>query len=238
VTPQSGWWWDSKLNGTGFFVEYGGKSGHGMFVGGFLYDASGSATWLVSNGAMSGSTYTSNWLKVTGGQTLLGTYKAPNPSTSAGSMSMTFTDATRAVMTRPDGTAINLVRFPFTGSTTPVQPIAGAPQSGWWWAGSNLGGTGYGIEIQGSSVFIVAYVYDDAGNPVWYLATGSLTTPASYSGTWDVYAGGPQLTSPEGTYAAHKLTSATTMSLTFSDATHGTLTMGNVVIPIVRFQEF
>jgi hypothetical protein len=28
------------------------------------------------------------------------------------------------------------------------------------------------------------------------------------------------------------------MTLTFSDTTHGTLTMGNVVIPIVRFQEY
>lgn len=234
--PQPGWWWDPKLNGTGFFIEYGGKSSSGMFVGGFLYDASGDATWLVSTGQMTGPTYTGTWLKVSGGQTLLGPYQTPSTA-QAGNLNITFSDSTHGVMTRPDGTQINLQRFSFTGPT-PTPPEPGMPQNGWWWAGSALSGTGYGIEIQGLSVFIVAYVYDDAGDPVWYLATGNLTTPTSYSGTWDGYAGGPQLTSPEGPYSAHKVSSATPMTLTFSDATHGTLTMGSVTVPITRFQEF
>ncbi len=236
--PVSGWWWDSKLNGTGFFIEYGGKSGLGMFVGGFLYDASGNSTWLVSTGPISGTTYTSSWLKVSGGQTLTGTYKAPS-QTGAGNISVKFVDANDAVMTRPDGSQINLVRFSFSATQTPTPPVGGAPQSGWWWAGSAFSGTGYGIEIQGSAVFIVAYVYDGTGNPIWYLATGSLTSPTSYAGTWNIYAGGPQLTSPEGSYAAHPVNgSAVNMTLSFQDSTHGTLTMGSVSIPIVRFQEF
>lgn len=238
VVPQSGWWWDPKLNGTGFFIEQGGKSGTGMFVGGFLYDAAGNDTWLVSTGPLHGSTYINTWLKATGGQTLLGAYKAPT-LTNVGNMTIAFSDSTHAVMTRPDGTQVNLQRFGFTASPTPAPPETGAPQSGWWWAGTSLSGTGYGVEIQGSSVFIVAYVYDSSGNPVWYLATGALTSTTSYLGTWQLYAGGPQLTSPEGTYSAHPVTgSSVPMTLTFSDATHGTLTMGNVMIPIVRFQEF
>jgi hypothetical protein len=141
-------------------------------------------------------------------------------------------------MARPDGTQINLQRYSFTASATPATPVTGAPQSGWWWAGPALSGTGYGIEIQGSSVFIVAYVYDNAGNPVWRLATGALTSPSVYSGTWDVYAGGPQLTSLEGSYGARDTGPVSPMTLTFSDATHGTLTMGNVTLPIARFQQF
>ena len=238
--PVSGWWWDSKLNGTGFFVEYGGKSGVGMFVGGFLYDASGNSAWLVSTGPISSATYTSTWLKVTGGQTLTGTYKAPT-NTSVGSVKLQFTDANNAVMTRPDGTQINLTRFSFSAlpPALPTAPVGGAPQSGWWWAGATLSGTGYGIEIQGSNVFVVAYVYDASGNPIWYLATGSLTSPTSYSGTWQIYKGGPQLTSPEGNYVANPVAgSAVNMTLSFQDSTHGTLTMGSTVIPIVRFQEF
>ncbi|HYL18483.1 MAG TPA: hypothetical protein VEV20_07365, partial [Burkholderiales bacterium] len=208
------------------------------FVGGFLYDAAGNDTWLVSTGPLHGSTYTSTWLKVTGGQTLTGPYKAPS-NTSAGNLTIAFPDATHAVMTRPDGTLINLQRFTFTASPTPAPPETGTPQSGWWWAGASLSGTGYGIEIQGNAVFIVAYVYDSSGNPVWYLATGTLTSATSYSGTWQLYAGGPQLTSPEGTYSAHPVSaSSVPMTLTFSDATHGTLTMGSTVIPIVRFQDF
>jgi hypothetical protein len=235
--PQSGWWWDSKLNGIGFFIEYGGNSGTGMFIGSFLYDAGGNATWLVSTGPINAATYTGSWLKVTGGQTLTGPYKTP-AAQAAGNISLTFSDSTHAIMVRPDGTQVNLQRFSF--STTPIPaPEAGAPESGWWWAGASLSGTGYGIEIQGAAVFIVAYVYDSGGNPVWYLATGALTAPNSYSGSWDVYAGGPQLLSPEGTYAAHKVSGASVpMSLVFTDATHGTLTMGSVVIPITRFQSF
>jgi PKD repeat protein len=237
VVPQTGWWWDPNLSGTGFFIEYGGKSATGLFVGGYVYDANGNNTWLVSTGPMSGSTYNSTWLKMSGGQTLLGPYKAPAPSTYS-NLSITFSDPTHAVMTRPDGTQINLVRFSFSMTSTPAPPEAGTPQNGWWWGGMSLSGTGYGIEIQGNAVFIVAYVYDDAGNPVWYLATGNLTTPMQYSGTWDMYANGPQLTSPEATYHATKTGSASPMSLTFSDATHGTLTMGSISIPITRLQEF
>jgi len=238
--PESGWWWDSKLNGTGFFVEYGGNSGKGLFVGGFLYDSAGNSAWLVSTGPLGSATYTSTWLKVTGGQTLTGSYKAPNQTTVA-NVTVAFTDATHAVMTRPDGTQINLTRFSFSAlpPNPPTAPVGGAPQSGWWWAGSNFSGTGYGIEIQGNAVFIVAYVYDNSGNPIWYLATGGLTNPSTYTGTWDIYGGGPQLTSPEGNYTAQKVPGTTVnMTLTFSDATHGTLTMGSVAIPIVRFQTY
>jgi hypothetical protein len=237
TVPATGWWWDPKLSGIGFFIEEGGKSGTGLFVGGFMYDAAGKSTWAVSTGPMTGQTYNSTWLRASGGQTLLGPYKTPGVNSTA-SLNISFSDPSHAVMTRPDGTQINLQRFSFTGST-PTAPMGGAPQSGWWWAGSSLSGTGYGIEIQGGSVFIVAYVYDDSGNPIWYLATGALTTSKSYSGSWDLYAAGPQLTSPEGTYAAQKIDGASVpMSLTFTDTTHGTLSMGNVTIPIVRFQEF
>lgn len=238
VTPQSGWWWDPKLNGTGFFIEYGGVSAGGLFAGGFLYDASGNNTWLVSTGPLTGSAYTNTWLKATGGQTLLGSYQSP-VLTTAGNIGLTFTDPSHAVMTRPDGTTVNLQRFSFTASSTPVPPEDGAPNIGWWWGGSALSGTGYGIEIQGSSVFIVAFVYDNSGNPVWYLATGALTDPQTYTGSWDVYQGGPQLTSPEGTYSAHLVPGASVpMSLKFTDDTDGTLTMGSVTIPIVRLQTF
>jgi hypothetical protein len=239
IIPQTGWWWDPTLNGIGFFIETGGASGNGLFAGGFLYDASGNSTWLVSTGQMNAVlSYSNSWLKVTGGQTLTGVYQPPSGNTNAGAIQLTFLDASHATMVRPNGTTVNLHRFSFTSTPIPA-PVAGAPQNGWWWAGSASSGTGYGIEIQGSSVFIVAYVYDGAGNPVWYLATGSLTTATSYIGSWYQYKSGPQLTSPEGKYGASQIaSSAVAMTLTFSDATHGTLTMGNVVIPIVRFQQF
>ena len=239
IVPQTGWWWDPTLSGTGFFVETGGISGNGMFIGGFLYDATGKNTWLVSTGQMSGTNYTNNWLLVNGGQTLTGPYQPPLGNSPVGPIKLTFVDASHAVMLRPNNSTVKLHRFSFTANLSPAAPVAGAPQTGWWWAGQSRTGTGYGIEIQGTSVFIVAYVYDLNGNPVWYLATGSLTTPLSYSGTWYQYQNGPQLTSPEGRYSAQQLTvGSVAMSLTFSDSTHGTLTMGNTVIPIVRFLQY
>ena len=234
LTPQSGWWWDPNLSGTGFFIEYGGQSGSGVFMGGFFSDVSGNPTWLVSTGAMSGSTYSGTWLHASGGQPLGGTYRSPNLATS-GPVSMTFTDSAHGVLTRSDGSTINLQRYSFSGLSAPE---AGTPQIGWWWGGAALSGSGYAIEFQGSSVFIAAYVYDGNGNPVWYLATGELASPTTYTGTWDMYTGGPQLNSPEGTYGSHKAGSAGAVTITFSDATHGTIVMGNVSIPITRYQSF
>ena len=45
------------------------------------------------------------------------------------------------------------------------------------------------------------------------------------------------LTSPEGNYSTTNA-GITGMTLTFTDNTHGTLTMGSITIPIVRFQSF
>jgi len=236
--PESGWWWDSSLNGTGFFIEYGGNSGRGLFVGGFLYDGSGNDTWLVSTGPLTSAKYSSTWLKTAGGQTLTGVYKAPS-QTIVANIGLNFTDATHAVLTRPDGSQINLSRFSFSATQTRTQPVGGAPQSGWWWAGDSFSGTGYGIEIQGSAVFVVAYVYDNNGAPVWYLATGAMTSPNNYTGQWDLYAGGPQLTSPEGNYTAHSVAGQSVpMTLTFANGANGTLTMGSVVIQMTRFQTY
>jgi hypothetical protein len=272
VIPQTGWWWDGPhgtnnagLDGTGLFIEYRpatGQSPAGMFVGGFFYDSSGASKWLVSFATVGGTlsnngtglTYSGKWLHCTGGQGLTEAWKqnacADEPN---GGVTMTFSDATHATMTRPDGTLVPLTRFGFTASPTILAPQAGSAESGFWWIdpanatynSQGKGGTGYGIEFQGNVAFIVAYVYDHAtGNPIWYLTQSGATpmpSPTSYNGTWNVYRGGPQWTSPElntwgasidGSYAGVAVT------LNFTDATHGTMTMGNVVIPIVRFQAF
>ncbi len=47
------------------------------------------------------------------------------------------------------------------------------PESGWWW-NPDESGRGFNIEIQNNTVLISTYVYDPAGQPVWYLADGIL----------------------------------------------------------------
>jgi hypothetical protein len=237
VIPQSGWWWDPNLSGEGFFIEYGGQSGSGLFMAGFFSDASGNPTWLVSLGPMNGSTYAGTWLKASGGQALLGPYRSPTLA-GAGAVSIAFSDPSHGVLTRPDGSTVNIQRYPFYGSGAVATPEAGTPEVGWWWGGTALSGTGYAIEFQGANVFVAGYVYDATGDPVWDLAIGSLTSPTQYTGTWDSYAGGPQLTSPEGTYPSHKTGSPSPLVLNFTDSTHGTMTMGTVSIPIIRYRSF
>ena len=238
TSPNSGWWWDPNLAGTGFFIEHGGKSGSGMFIGAFLYDIGGSATWLVSTGPLVGNTYTGNWLRVTNGQTLTGAYQAPKPPVNVGSLTIAFKDNSHAVLTRPNGTQINIQRFSFSNPTIPAPPQPGTSQVGWWWAGFDNSGTGVGIEFQGTGAFLVAYVYDVNGNPVWYLSNSFMTTPTFYSGTWDLYGFGPMLTSIEGPYPFRKLGSAANMTLTFTDATHAVMTVNGVSTNLTRLQEF
>ena len=266
VIPVTGWWWDPNLNGTGFFVEYRPPSAQnpnpGIFIGAFIYDSSGNATWIVTlpfNGvgtfttnSLTGSlTYSGNWLRCTNGQTLTGTWKQDSCVVYA-PVSITFSSSTTASMTRPDGTVINLTRFYFSANHTPQ---AGSPQSGWWWIdpanptyNAGPGGTGYGIEIQGNAAFIVGYVYDGAtGTPIWNLTTSGSTpmpSPTSYTGTWGLYHGVPHWCissavpcTPDGTYSTTSST-VTPVTINFTDATHGTMTMGNVVIPITKFSGF
>lgn len=47
------------------------------------------------------------------------------------------------------------------------------PESGWWW-NPDENGRGFNIEIQNNVITIAAYVYQEDGQPVWYLASGIL----------------------------------------------------------------
>jgi hypothetical protein len=187
---------------------------------------------------MSGNTYSSTWLRVRGGQTLTGGYQSPQTTVAAGDLKVVFSDSSHGILTRPDGSQIHIQRFSFGPDPSPGRPQPGSAQVGWWWVGPANSGTGIGIEFQGSAIFMVTYVYTPAGDPIWYLATGGMTSPTSYTGTWDLYGGGPMLISPEGSYPFHKLGSASPLTLTFTDATHAVMMMNGVKTLLTRFQEF
>jgi hypothetical protein len=273
VTPETGWWWDGPhptssgvgLSGTGFFIEYRPATAQsptpGIFVGGFLYDAAALSKWLISLGTEGGSfssdstglTYTGKWLHCTNGQGLTAVWKqnscADEPG---GAVTIKWTDSQHATLTRPDGSQVPLTRFSFSVTATPAPPQPGTAQNGWWWIdpvspayNPGVGGTGYGIEVQGQAAFIVAYVYNPSnGNPIWYLTTSggtAMPSPTTYTGTWNVFKGGPQWTSPElSTWNGSIDTSYAGVGVTinFTDPTHGTMNMGGVAIPIQKFTLF
>ncbi len=181
--PEVGWWWNPDESGRGFFIE---SQGGIVFLAGYFYESDGRATWLVSGGSNSDPySYQGRLLRVTGGQTLFGDYRPPDAPTDAGPISLRFTDDQHGTLTWPGGTiAIERDYFGTPGNTPRFEP-----QSGWWWNAAE-NGRGYSIEVQGNNLFAVAFMYDDAGNPVWYWSAGPMSTPMHYEGQWLQFANG------------------------------------------------
>ena len=90
-----------------------------------------------------------------------------------------------------------LFRSPIGGSTV-TSPASGMPAAGWWWNASEAG-SGYFIEVQGTTLFMAAYMYADSGQAAWYTSTGAMTGTSVFQGSLVEYANGQTLT---GTYQA------------------------------------
>lgn len=218
VEPETGWYWNAAESGRGFFVE---KRGNNAFMAGFQYDASGRASWFTSQGSVVSSKLFAPMSMFANGQTLTGPYQAPQALASPGTVGITFNSSTAALMNWPGGTT-QLVRFPFAGASV-VAPQAGAPESGWWW-NADEPGRGYAIEFQGNQIFVCGFMYDAAGNPVWYLINGTMAAPNRFEGSWMQFANGQAMGAP---YRAPTLVNAQVgaAQLEFTDARSGTLTL-------------
>ncbi len=193
--PQTGWWWNPLEDGRGFSIE---KRGNNLFFAAFLYDISGRSNWYVSSGPVSldGSLYNGDLLGASGGQTLGGPYTRFPTLASAGAMTMTFNNESTGTIVWPGGT-VPIQRFNIVPNGLTAPPVAGTPESGWWW-NEQEAGRGFFMEWQNGTLDIAGYMYDDAGNPVWYLTVGgtSTTNPQNFTGTWWSYGGGQTLTGP------------------------------------------
>src|ERR1044071_9754696 len=44
------------------------------------------------------------------------------------------------------------------------------------------GGRGFNIEIQNNIFFMAGFIYDTAGNPIWVVSGGPMSTDRTYSG--------------------------------------------------------
>jgi hypothetical protein len=194
--PQTGWWWNPLEDGRGFSLE---KRGNNLFFAAFLYDVSGRSTWYVSSGPVSleGSLYNGDLLSASGGQTLGGPYVRFPTLASVGSMTLTFNNESTGTMVWPGGT-VPIQRFNIIANGVNAPPVAGVPESGWWW-NENEAGRGFFMEWQGNTLDIAGYMYDDNGNSVWYLTVGTIggtPTARTFNGTWWSYTGGQALTGP------------------------------------------
>ncbi|MBI1773746.1 MAG: YHYH protein [Proteobacteria bacterium] len=93
------------------------------------------------------------------------------------------------------------------------------PNTGFWYT-STASGRGFGMEVQGSSMFIGIYTYDSTGADLWYVVSCTLTT-TTCTGDLTAYSGGTTLsnigvasTSPTSSSVAGTFTLTVTSSTT------------------------
>jgi hypothetical protein len=220
--PQTGWWWNPLEGGRGFSIEV---QGNNLFFAAFHYEASGRATWNVSPGPISlgGSFFTSDLYSVAGGQTLGGPYHAAN-ATRVGAITLAFSDASHGTMTWPGGT-VPIERQNLVPGGLVAAKQASVPESGWWW-NPQESGRGFFIEWQKGFADIAGYMYDDAGNPVWYIAVYETPNARAFSGSWWTFANGQSI---GGTYRAATRTSDNfaPLTVTFSGPENAVMTLPN-----------
>ena len=71
-------------------------------------------------------------------------------------------------------------------------PLAFTPTTGLWW-NPDESGTGYNIQVQRGVLVATMYSYTPAGDPVWYIASGSMINAGSgvmVTGSLDKFRGG------------------------------------------------
>jgi len=226
VAPENGWWWNPSESGSGYAIE---RQGNSIFMAAFLYETSGAATWYATLLSLQpDGTYKGDMTRYVGGKSLLGSYKAPTSTTVVATATASFPKPDMGTMTIsfPNGAStrtIPISRFAF--ATPSFEPSKGNFQSGWWW-NDQESGTGYFIEVQGSSAFIASFMYDTSGQPTWYASLSSLTGANLLSGALDMYANGQAL---GGTYKAPTASAgaAGSMSYGFTGESLGSMTLPN-----------
>ncbi|MGE0498494.1 MAG: hypothetical protein AB7O72_11755 [Ramlibacter sp.] len=222
LLPQVGWWWNPAEGGRGFALE---RQDDKIFLAAFMYDANGKPTWNVSTlTRQADGTFTGAMTRYRGGQTLLGTYRAPAGSTPEANATLAFGSATSGVLTvtpvqGAPTRSIRLERFPI--SAPAFQNNNTNIENGWWWNESQ-GGRGFFVEVQGSKAFVGGFMYDDAGEPTWYVVTANVLSGARASGTLQQYGGGQTLT---GDYRSPQLLAPSPGTLSISSTSIGSATL-------------
>ncbi|MBM3549565.1 MAG: hypothetical protein FJX54_21720, partial [Alphaproteobacteria bacterium] len=223
ITPASGWWWNSTEAGRGYSIEVANGR---MFFAVYTYSADGTALWYISTGAMTDSTtYSGALQQFSGGQTLNGSYQAATSLGSVGTIQIYFDSANSAYIYFPNGSGTSITRFDFTTNGSVGGTLSGYPQTRWWWNASE-GGRGFFIEAQNTAMFVSFYMYNSAGQAVWYVASGSMISSTVFQGTISEYSGGSTLTA--STFRAPTgSSSAGTVTIQFGTTTTATMTLPN-----------
>ena len=235
--PQTGWWWDPTQRDRGYGIEVRGNN---LFYASFVNNPSGVPSWTVASGptALDGSLFQASLYSYTNGQTLTGALKPPTGPNSEGLITISTATATQGTMIAPVGTR-GITRMEFMPSGLSTTPQTNQPENGWWWNTAEPG-RGYFIEWQNGYASVTGYMYDEAGKPIWYQSMAPTTDPRIFNGTLSIFGGGYPLTQ-SGSSINRKMARLTdnfqALSIRFSDASNGTLTLpGGRAIPITRLR--
>lgn len=226
----NGTWWDPAEPGTGFFFEEQGGTG---VLALFVFDTAGKPAWYTAVGPVrlgdAGRTVFSGiLLRYSGGQTL----SAPSPrspaSRTAGAVQVAFDGDTAHVQLAQR--AFIARKFNLPAQARPA--TASQPETGIYWNPAE-GGRGYTVEVDGGVASIGFFHYDEAGDPVWRIASGSVET-GGFQGPLLTYSGGQALAGPYR--AARQQPVSATVTAAFSGPCTGSITLpGLSALPIQRF---
>ena len=122
-------------------------------------------------------------------------------------------------------------RLKLEGTLAALCPDCISPYTGWWW-NPNESGRGFAVETRFGRMFIAAYLYDDDGSNVWFVADG-VRTGNTLTGLLVKFHFGQSL---DGTSRSPRLAGHVgNATLVFSSPTAGTLSWPGGSIPIERF---
>ncbi len=231
--PQTGWWWNATEGGRGYSIEVQGTR---LFYAAYLYDTSGRSIWYVAAGntSLDGSLFSGDLLKVTGGQTLTGAYRAPGPAQSVGAITITFSNGTNGTIVWPGG-QVPIERFNIVANGLAAPPQASVP-------GGRLV-----VEPRRERAWLLHRVAGGERRPRRlhvrrrgesrrYIAIPATPNPRATSGTWLSFGGGQTLTGPYRP-ASPSNTNVGAAAIQFDSATTATMTLPNGrQIPITRFR--
>jgi cyclophilin family peptidyl-prolyl cis-trans isomerase len=213
-----GLWWNANESGWGMSLT---QHGDLIFVAIYTYDAAGLPVWyVIPNCPVTATGCTGDMYRVKGGTpptvawtgsgrvlTKVGTGTLAFSGANAGTLDVTIDGVSGSkAMTR---------QVFATSGTAPAVDYTDL-----WW-NANESGWGISLTQQFGIIFAAWYAYDDAGDPVWYVATNCAVSGPGCAGTLYRVSGGAPLTAAWKPVTPAAAVGSVTFQ--FSDPASGTL---------------
>lgn len=220
TAPLTGLWWNQNESGWGMSLT---QQGPVVFMAWYTYDQAGKPSWYVmSSCSISGNACNGDIYNVVGGTPPTAAWNgAAKVVTKVGSATLSFSDNDSGTFSYSIGgvsgtKAISRQNFA-SGSAAPA-----VDYSGLWW-NANESGWGVALAQQYGVIFATMYVYDGAGNPVWYVASNCAVSGTGCNGElYQVTGGSAPTTTWNG--ANKVVTKVGSIGFVFTDAASGTMT--------------